>query len=309
MAAQFGFGGHESFPMRYGWLKKGYDLIARSPTGLTQDSAMTTLGVGKNMVGAIRHWGEACKVFEAPHANRGVVPTLLGAKLLADGGWDPYLEDCGSTWLLHWNLVNNKADASAWWWVFSRPRGNRFTKETLLAEIQQQVHQHDARCSEATVQRDIEVLVRSYLRRSRSESKVAEELLESPFSTLGLLRNSATSGEFELVQGIHPTLPLAVFEYALLEHCVRGDLERKAVSLDELMYGELSPGRVFRLSEDGLMSRLHALQERKPANYVVDETAGLRQLLIHGDLADKLTVLDDHLGKAGRLREATWAPA
>lgn len=309
MAAQFGFGGHESFPMRYGWLKKGYDLIAKAPGALADDTAMTTLGVGKNMVGSIRHWGHACGVFGSPQAGRGVVPTDLGAKLLADGGWDPYLEDCGSTWLLHWNLVNNKAHASAWWWVFSRPRGNRFTKETLLAEILEQVEQHEGRCSEATVQRDIDVLVRSYLRRSRSEAKVAEELLESPFTTLGLLRHSATAGEFELVQGVHPTLPVAVFEFALLEHCTRNNLQRKAISLDELMYGELSPGRVFRLSEEGLMSRLHLLQQRKAAKYVVDETAGLRQLLIHGDMPSKMAVLADHFGRTGQAQETTWAQA
>src|SRR6185295_6636724 len=50
------FGGHETFPFRYGWLKKGVDAVSRQNTFFSSDRAMIGLGVGKNMVKSIKHW-------------------------------------------------------------------------------------------------------------------------------------------------------------------------------------------------------------------------------------------------------------
>jgi hypothetical protein len=52
----FGFSGHETFPFRYAWLKKGLDAATDDGTVFLRDDALTTLGVGKNMVRPIRHW-------------------------------------------------------------------------------------------------------------------------------------------------------------------------------------------------------------------------------------------------------------
>jgi hypothetical protein len=53
------FSGHETFVFRYAWLKKGVDAVQRDHVVFNDDSGMVTLGVGKNMVRAIRHWGLA----------------------------------------------------------------------------------------------------------------------------------------------------------------------------------------------------------------------------------------------------------
>lgn len=303
MSEKWGFGGHESFPLRYGWLKKGYDLLAANPMGLSHDEAMITLGVGKNMVGAIRHWGLACKVFKDPEKARGTEIDDFGKALLDKKGWDPYLEDIGTTWLLHWRLTTNRERAGAWYWLFSRPRSNRFGKDSVVRELMEILAQRGSRGSESTISRDLDVLVRSYCRRSKTLGKSSEELLESPFTTLGLLREASETAEYELIQGVHPSLPLAVFETALVEFAQMTTPSRRAISLDDLMYGDSSPGRVFRLSEEGLMSRLHALQGVRGQTYVVDETAGLRQLLIRGEMPRRNHILEAYyrgtLPKAG----------
>ena len=154
--------------------------------------------------------------------------------------------------------------------------------------------QRGARGSESTISRDLDVLVRSYCRRTKSSGKSSEELLESPFTTLGLLREGTETAEYELIQGVHPSLPLAVFETALADFAGMTQPARRAISLDDLMYGDSSPGRVFRLSEEGLMSRLHALQGLRKETYLVDETAGLRQLLIRGEMPDTKAILDGY---------------
>jgi hypothetical protein len=52
---QHSFSGHETFPFRYLWLKKGFDAVRDNPGAFTRPDATTTLGVGKNMVRSIRH--------------------------------------------------------------------------------------------------------------------------------------------------------------------------------------------------------------------------------------------------------------
>ena len=55
------FSGHETFPLRYGWLKKAYDVIINedhlnNKTIFTDEMAVSRFGVGKNMVSSIYHW-------------------------------------------------------------------------------------------------------------------------------------------------------------------------------------------------------------------------------------------------------------
>src|SRR3954447_18981402 len=102
------FSGHETFPFRYPWLKKGYDAVREDVTVFGRDDAITTLGVGKNMVRSIRHWCLAAGLLEEGRGtgeNRATTlrPSTLGDWLLHDEtGRDPYLEDPATLWLLHW---------------------------------------------------------------------------------------------------------------------------------------------------------------------------------------------------------------
>ena len=67
------------------------------------------LGVGKNMVNAIRYWGLAFKILEQKanpdDPDAADSPQRFRDKLLGDDGWDPFLEDPASLWLLHWKLL------------------------------------------------------------------------------------------------------------------------------------------------------------------------------------------------------------
>ncbi|WP_238845595.1 DUF4007 family protein [Nostoc edaphicum] len=107
------FANHETFHPRFGWLKKGFDTAKKNPDIFSQDDAPVRLGVGKNMVRAIRYWCSAFKIID-----KNNLPTVFGEKLLGDNGWDTYLEDPASLWLLHWNLLKPRCDAAAWYYIF-----------------------------------------------------------------------------------------------------------------------------------------------------------------------------------------------
>ena len=58
------FARHETFHPRFGWLKKGYDKVSDDQEVFSKKDAPVVLGVGKNMVKAIRYWCIAFKIIE-----------------------------------------------------------------------------------------------------------------------------------------------------------------------------------------------------------------------------------------------------
>ena len=162
------FSGHESFPMRYSWLKKAVDGVAADPCAFSREDAMVRFGVGKNMVTSMRHWGlslgmlkEAC--VDRKTRGRTLAVTALGASLFRDSGWDPFLEDPGTLWLLHWKLAGHPDRATTWWWVFNHYPSTEFTRQDLQQALESLVAQNEhSRVTSASLKRDIEVFVRTY---------------------------------------------------------------------------------------------------------------------------------------------------
>src|SRR5438046_2950320 len=122
--ATLAFARHETFHPRYGWFRKGVKAAEQSPEVFSKESAPVELGVGKNMVRAIRFWGRAAKVL-ADAANPRQprlplsVPSQNGRALFDERtGLDPYLEQPGSLWLLHWWLLAPPCLVPVWWLAF-----------------------------------------------------------------------------------------------------------------------------------------------------------------------------------------------
>ncbi len=100
--------GHETFPCRYAWLPKAYRAVMDSAQAFVdEERAMVRLGVGKNMVRAIRFWVQATGVAR-PSLKGGLCITEFGRALLSPkDGLDPFLEDRRTLWLLHWKLAGH----------------------------------------------------------------------------------------------------------------------------------------------------------------------------------------------------------
>ena len=130
------FSGHETFVFRYGWLKKGLDGFKDRSDIFSRDEAVVSLGVGKNMVRAIRHWCLATGLLVEEDGRRGgLIPTEFGKFLLDEV--DPYLERDGSLWLLHWHLATNSRRATTWYWAFNVQRESEWTRDTLQSRLTQ----------------------------------------------------------------------------------------------------------------------------------------------------------------------------
>lgn len=293
------FAGHESFPPRSLWPKKAYDAASSDPEFFAHEDAMVALGVGKNMVRAIRHWGLSFGILEEEPDSRGrkVRTTAFGDAVFGPDGFDPFLEDAATLWWLHWRLATNLDRSTAAAWLFARPRGGRFSRDELMTELEGVVREQGARAvPRSSIKRDVDVLLRVYARAQGSRVTkgvgLDEDTLDSPLCALGLVRAGVERGTFELVVGPHPTLPDAVLAASVVEFAETRRGGARTVPLHTLLYAPLSPGRVFRLTEDTLAARLVRIEAAGQLRF--DETAGLRQVMLSDSAQDPMAILGDH---------------
>ena len=279
------FSGHETFPFRFPWLKKGFDAASADPRVFwDEDAAMTTLGVGKNMVRSIRHWCLVSGVLEdAPRERRvrrsELRPSTFGSWIFSDNGFDPYLEDPATLWLLHWRIASAAERATTWYWAFSHVHDAEFTKDTLLSALQ--IWAQTAgykRVSRGSLRRDIDCFIRTYVPSRHTKTTILEDTLDCPLVELNLLQEAGDRSTYQFVRGPQDHLPDFVFCYAVLTFWQKCAGERETLSLHDLTYAAGSPGLIFKMSENSLVDRLERIDRLTKGAVSYDETAGIKQL-------------------------------
>ena len=134
------FSGHETFPCRYTWLPKAFLALDSDPKAFTdEEKAMVTLGVGKNMVRAIRFWAQAADIAE-PVNGGGYALTDFGRALLSHDGFDPFLEDIRTLWLIHWKFSTHiEEPLFAWDFLLNRGSKTEINRTEVLNAFQKEV--------------------------------------------------------------------------------------------------------------------------------------------------------------------------
>jgi hypothetical protein len=268
------FAGHETFPLRLLWLKKAYERAqGGAPVGTFQEhDAIARFGVGRNMAASMRFWAVASGFFE--EADGQIFPTRLGELILRDGGCDPYVERSATIWLVHWHIASTQARTTTAHYAFNSLAAIEFDPATLADELMALVEANGWRATRGTLRRDVEVFLRSYVRRGDAQGEDAAEPL---LTELGLVREARLGGWYEFVRGPKPTLPVGVFAYALGEFWERQG-GSTALTAEQVCYAPGSPGRVFKLDEDSIITRLMGLHSLTRGAWEWTDTAGLRQI-------------------------------
>ena len=277
------FSGHETFAFRYAWLKKGLDGWRQRPDIFAADEAMAILGVGKNMVRSIRHWCLATGLMEDDGGRRGgVQPTDMGRFLITEA--DPYLENDGSLWLLHWRLVTSMQRATTWYWAFNLNKDPEWSRESLQDGLTRWVMSRGKnQPSSTSLKSDVSCFVRTYVSMQRGPASTPEETLDCPLTTLGLIVEvQSEKGEgkqrYRFNSRPKPSLPPAIFIYALLDFWQSRHSEAKTLSLRQITHDEASPGRVFRLDDDAVLDYLDRLGDLTEGKLMFHDTANIRQV-------------------------------
>jgi hypothetical protein len=296
------FSGHETFVFRHAWLKKAVEAVTNDPTVFSEESAIVTLGVGKNMVRSIRHWALSTGVIAEEPKSRGtrLDVTPLGQMLLGRSGYDQYLEDPNTLWLLHWKLLTQEQRCTTWNWVFNRYPSTEFTRAALTQFILDEARRAGATASsENSIKRDVEVFLRTYVAASGGRKSVGEEDFDCPFTELGLIE-AGNDDLFQLHRGPKQSLGDRVFVYALCDFWNGISTGQQTLALSEIAYRKGSPGTVFRLDENTISERLERLDTITGGRLVYTETAGLRQVYRNSDVVLD-NVLREHYAGAGDL--------
>lgn len=268
------FAGHETFPLRLLWLKKAFDAVeAGAPSTIfSEPEAIVRFGVGRNMAVAMRYWAVAAGMVE--EVDKRLHPTKLGRALLADGGWDPFLEHPSTLWLVHWKLASDPTLTTTIYFAFNAIAAPEFDAAGLVSDLECVVARQGWRAGPVTIKRDVEVFLRSYVRRSDvSIEDAAEPLL----AELNLVRDVTPAGYFEFVRGPKPSLSAELFAYALADFW-HGRGEVSTLSAEQICYAPGSPGRVFKLDEDSVVTHLMHMDAVTGGAWLWTDTAGLKQV-------------------------------
>lgn len=266
------FSGHQTFSLRYGWLEKGYEFLINK-NKFSSDSAIVELGVGKNMVDSIKYWCELTGIIE----DDGI--TDFGHKLLEErSGWDPFLEDLASWWLLHWKLISNRNYKTSGTALFSYIRKPEFSKQDVAEGALRFVDADKKAPSDNIIMRDVDCFLRSYCGLRRFEKKYGEESFDCPLQELNLI-HAMTGGDFYRFSiGAKSSLPAEIIGYAICEYFGREN--KSAMTIQGVLYKEGSPGQVFMLDESALIEAVQELHGNSIWGNRFDftESAGVAQV-------------------------------
>lgn len=281
MALTYKFSGHESFPCKTLWLKKGYDFVANG-NDFNSPDAVITLGVGKNMVASIRYW---LKVFGITNPDGSI--SKIGDYLFSDKtGKDKYLEDLATLWLLHFNIVFLQ-EATLYNWFFcglQRERG-QFDRNQVLTFVKLHMIETSKQnfFNENTIKKDIGVLLQNY---SLPRKVSSNEDFSSLLIDLDLIRQNTEGKDYYFNVEGKRKVTKEVFMYGLLN--LKDD--DNTISY-ETIHEQL--GLLFCMNDAETIDMLKELAKIYSKYMIYSDVAGIRQVQFIGEL-DPFKVLDDY---------------
>lgn len=276
------FSGHESFPCKTLWLKKGYDFVVHNKD-FNNPEAVIDLGVGKNMVASIRYW---LKVFGL---CQNELPTWLGNYLFNDeDGRDLYMEDLATLWILHFHLVFNQ-DATLYNLFFcGYQKGHtQFEREQIVTYVK--LHMIEANkqnvFNENTVKKDVSVLIQNYALPRKYQSN---EDFSSLLIDLDLIRqNTEGKGYYINIDGKRKVAK-EIFMYALL--VLKEQEGDNTISYDTV---QDKVGLTFCMQDYETIEMLKLLANEYSDYMSYNDNAGIRMIQFTQNLG-KEQVLNDY---------------
>lgn len=270
------FRAHDTFFIRKGWLSKGMRNVAtNSDVFVTKDkerNPMDVLGIGANMVKALRYWLQAVGVTEEPRSGRRYQTLTDLGNIIYEK--DPYIEEIGTLWLLQYKLAKNKDDATAWYFFFNEFNITEFTREDFVQSIQNYIVMAQEQAAVRSLNDDFSCIISTYVPRIKtSSSRISpENNIDCPLGELGLIDIISKSGKsvvykksIPTVESINPWIALAVI------YDQAGD--NTEISLSNLLTQPCNIGKTFNLDSITMLEVLHRAESTGLLKIV--RTAGL----------------------------------
>lgn len=275
------YSGHESFTCKTLWLKKGYDHI-KNKKNFNAPDAVVQLGVGKNMVASIRYWMKAFGMTK--NDNLTFIADYLFA---SDTGKDPFIEDLGTLWLLHYLLVST-GEATLYNILFTQLQRERrvfdyhhvlnIVKRKMLEDGKQNQY------NENTVKKDLGTLLLNYVlpQKAKALDDYGALLID-----LDLIRIEVDNKRFYFNIEGKRQIPWQIFLYAVIK--TKGN--DMAVSYDTLQ----EIGLMFCMSDIEVIEICNVIVEHYEGMISYSDVAGIRQLLFIKNFKE-VDILNEYYG-------------
>ena len=278
------FRAHDTFFIRKGWLSKGMRCVSNKPDVFVDknENPMDVLGIGANMVKALRYWLQVVGLTEEPSkGKRDQHFTALGRMIYEH---DTYIEELGTLYLLQYELASQKEEATAWYFFFNEFSMSEFSKEDFVAALEKfiKMEESDSSVASRSLSDDFTCIINTYLPRYKSNpTKVSpENNIDCPFGELGLVdilnkRKKTYKKSVPASDTLNPWVVLAVI--------VDNADGRTEISLNELLNAPCNIGRVFNLDSVTMLDVLYRIE--KLGLIKINRTAGLDVINLLEDLS------------------------
>jgi hypothetical protein len=284
------FSGHESFQCRELWLKKGFDFV-KNGNSFNSPSAVVDLGVGKNMVSAIQYWMMVFNLLDS-----GKKLTDFAEYIFGENGKDPFLEDNGTLWLLHYQLIKRK-HASIYSLFFNDFRKERpeFNRSHLVNYLVRRCEENGNTVSKNTIIKDVGVFLNTYLSPIKGDRDF-KDLLSGLLIDLGLVERidkTAPGGSawFRVINTAKEDIPVEVLFFCILSNEDYGD----SISVYSLLSAEGSIGSAFAINSSGMVKKIEDLTQKYRGDVTYMDDAGIKEVQLKKKF-DKWAVLSDYYG-------------
>ena len=255
------FRAHDTFFIRKGWLSKGMERVVEKPDLFIDknENPMDILGIGSNMVKALRYWLQAVGLTTESKKGRRIQNlTPLGEQIYLN---DRYIEELGTLYLLQYQLAKQKEEATAWYYFFNEFSISEFTREEFVQALQNYILMMEGVNSVAirSLNDDFNCIVNTYLPRYKlNPGKVSpENNIDCPFGELGLIdiANRKQKTYKKSIPAAGSLNPWVVF--AVIEDQAKG---RDEIGLNELLTKPCNIGKVFNLDAITMLDALHEIE-------------------------------------------------
>lgn len=276
------FRAHDTFFIRKGWLSKGLRNVLINPDVFISktNNPMDVLGIGANMVKSLRYWMVAVGLTEEVTTGRRIqLPTQLGSLIHEN---DPFIEEIGTLWLLHYMLVRDKeatnTEATAWWYFFNEFNLTEFTRDDFLNQINKFLrNSEEGEKPIRTIEDDFNCIINTYVPRMKSnpEKVKPESNIDCPLGELGLVDVVGTdkgNGRQKIYRKSAPKSDILdpVILLAIIIDQAKG---QKEIRISSIQNDNGNAGKVFNLDIISLTSLLYKIEL---LGYIkVNRTAGL----------------------------------
>lgn len=275
------FRAHDTFFIRKGWLYKGMKNVDKDPSvfmGLN-GNPMDILGIGANMVKALRYWLQAVGLTVEPSTGKRKQTLTPFGRVIFE--CDKYIEEMGTLWLLHYKLASNQDDATAWYYFFNEFKLSEFSRDDFVVQLNSYIRMNDNEVSERSLDDDYNCIISTYVPRIKSnpEKVQPESNIDCPLGELGLIdiinkKERLYKKCTPKKDTLHPLILLAV----ILDNS-NGENEIKISSIQN---DKNNAGKIFNLD---IITLVNLLNKIELMGYIkVVRTAGLDVIRIESNM-------------------------